>query len=136
MSPVTPPDETPEQPNADALPKRTSNAEQEGASVVIQEEQSLFAGPLPHPRLYREYDEIRPGAAERILRMAEKEQDSLHRDRRSRRRADAFRTFGAILVSLSLVGGGVLVAWLGYPWSSIPFAVALAVSPFLGRAKD
>jgi len=139
MSPVPPPDETPDPPNAEVSSKRTSDietVEQDGASIVVQEKQSLFAGPLPHPSLYREYDEILPGAAERILRMAEKEQDSLHRDRRSGRRADSLRTSGAILVSLALVGGGVWVAWLGYPWGSIPFAVALVAGAFLGRTKD
>lgn len=30
-----------------------------------------FSGPMPHPRHLREYDDILPGAAERILSMAE-----------------------------------------------------------------
>ncbi|QCO57631.1 DUF2335 domain-containing protein (plasmid) [Pseudorhodobacter turbinis] len=30
-----------------------------------------FSGPMPHPKHLREYDEILPGAAERILSMAE-----------------------------------------------------------------
>lgn len=30
-----------------------------------------FSGPMPHPRHLREYDEVLPGAAERILSMAE-----------------------------------------------------------------
>ena len=31
-----------------------------------------FSGPMPHPKHLREYDEILPGAAERILTMAER----------------------------------------------------------------
>jgi uncharacterized membrane protein len=31
-----------------------------------------FSGPMPHPRHLKEYDEILPGAAERILHMAER----------------------------------------------------------------
>ena len=37
--------------------------------VVVSEE---FSGPIPHPQHLREYDNILPGAAERILKMAEK----------------------------------------------------------------
>lgn len=34
-----------------------------------------FSGPIAHPRHLREYEEILPGAAERIVRMAEKAQE-------------------------------------------------------------
>src|SRR5690349_6225737 len=33
-----------------------------------------FAGPLPPPELFAEYDRVLPGSAERILAMAEREQ--------------------------------------------------------------
>lgn len=36
-----------------------------------------FSGPMPHPRHLREYEDILPGAAERILSMAEKNIDHL-----------------------------------------------------------
>lgn len=35
-------------------------------------------GPLPHPKLFAQYGEVLPDAPERILRMAEKEQDHEH----------------------------------------------------------
>lgn len=38
------------------------------SSIVIQES---FSGPIAHPRHLREYEEILPGSAERIIRMAE-----------------------------------------------------------------
>lgn len=41
------------------------------AAVV---ESAACPGPLPPPTMYREYDEVLPGSADRILRMAEKEQ--------------------------------------------------------------
>lgn len=34
-----------------------------------------FRGPLPPPALYEHYEEVLSGSADRILRMAEKEQD-------------------------------------------------------------
>ncbi len=53
--------------NPDSLP-----ASQRAAIVHAQME---FSGPLPPPQVLGQYDEILPGAAERILRMAEKQQD-------------------------------------------------------------
>lgn len=41
-------------------------------SVVYQES---FAGPIAHPRHLAAYEQILPGSAERIIRMAEKAQD-------------------------------------------------------------
>lgn len=47
----------------------------EKRNVVISAlKQESFSGPLPHPRLLKEYDEIQPGFAERIVAMAEREQ--------------------------------------------------------------
>lgn len=40
--------------------------------------QEAYQGPLPHPDLLKKFDEIVPGAAERILSMAEKEQQHRH----------------------------------------------------------
>lgn len=40
--------------------------------------QEAYQGPLPHPDLLKKFDEIVPGAAERILLMAEKEQNQRH----------------------------------------------------------
>ena len=46
-----------------------------GDRAAIVHAQMEFSGPLPHPQTLRQYDEVLPGAAERILRMAEKQQD-------------------------------------------------------------
>lgn len=40
--------------------------------------QEAYQGPLPHPDLLVKYEEIIPGSAERILSMAEKEQQHRH----------------------------------------------------------
>ncbi len=39
-----------------------------------------FEGPLPPPEQLKQYEEVSPGFAERIVQMAEKEQDFRHRD--------------------------------------------------------
>lgn len=38
-------------------------------------EAASFVGPLPPPSMYKAYDEVHPGSANRILTMAKKEQD-------------------------------------------------------------
>ena len=44
---------------------------------VLHEERRI-SGPLPTPDILLGYDEVLPGAAERIMRMAEKEQANTH----------------------------------------------------------
>jgi uncharacterized membrane protein len=54
-----------------------------GAQSISAVIQSLnFSGPLPPPILLRQYDEVVPGAAERIIKMAEEQ--AAHRQRLER----------------------------------------------------
>jgi len=48
-----------------------------GSIIVHKEQVQSFSGPLPHPEILRQFDQISPGAAERIIKMAEDQ--SLHR---------------------------------------------------------
>jgi hypothetical protein len=41
----------------------------------VFEQHESYHGPIPPPALFRQFEEILPGVADRILRMAEKEQD-------------------------------------------------------------
>ena len=59
------------------LPERP-NHESVNQEVTVQREEHLLSGPLPAPDVLRGYDDILPGAAERIIRMAEKEQADIH----------------------------------------------------------
>jgi uncharacterized membrane protein len=56
------------------LMKNTNPAEK---NHLVQVQQH-YSGPLPHPDALARYDEIVPGAAERIIRMAEKEMEHRH----------------------------------------------------------
>jgi len=49
------------------------NYQQNEANVTVQKSE-IHSGPLPHPEILSRYDEVIPGAAERILKMAENEQ--------------------------------------------------------------
>jgi uncharacterized membrane protein len=62
---------------AQEIAKRIGNIVSHGqkaqivAQVVSLVTEERFSGPIAHPRHLREYEEIHPGAADRIIRMAE-----------------------------------------------------------------
>lgn len=47
----------------------------ESQKLVFKAVKSSFSGPLPHPEIMKGYEEVVPGAAQRILDMAEKRMD-------------------------------------------------------------
>lgn len=55
-------------------PPRPGQRGEPGTGQLVQMlQQELFTGPLPHPDSLRGYEEVLPGAAERILTMAEEQ---------------------------------------------------------------
>jgi len=63
----------------DKLDSKDSELARKVANVVLGiVKQESFSGPLPHPRHLQAYNEILPGAADRIIAMAEKEQAHRH----------------------------------------------------------
>lgn len=56
---------------------KTPDDKLDGVVVEAQMSSELFAGPLPHPKIFWQYEQILPGAADRILKMAERQ--SVHR---------------------------------------------------------
>lgn len=61
-------------------------SEQTQPSITSILHTEILTGPLPHPDLLRGYDNIIPNGAERIMRIAEKEQDSLIQERNETRK--------------------------------------------------
>lgn len=53
--------------------KKKDQPREKRQNQIIAAEQ--FAGPIPHPETLRQYNEILPGAADRILAMAENESE-------------------------------------------------------------
>lgn len=55
-----------------------SQSSQDGNGVVVRQNSTqIFSGPLPYPEILKKFDEVVPGAAERIIKMAEDQ--SIHR---------------------------------------------------------
>ncbi len=97
--------------------------------VVAVVHSESFSGPIAHPSHLREYELIQPGAADRIIAMAEKQQDHIiAMERTMVEKEFSDRRWGMVLGALTfgLLIGGALVAGL-----NDKTAVALA---FLGAA--
>lgn len=75
--------------------------------------QQHYSGPLPQPEALAQYDQIVPGAAERIIKMAEKEMDHRHRVEDSMTRSAIRSTFLGIIfafMSVLILSGSVVYA--------------------------
>ncbi len=66
------PEQQPKRPQPLSIDTDPISSSQSAAIIHAQME---FSGPLPPPQILGQYDEVLPGSAERILRMAEKQQD-------------------------------------------------------------
>ncbi|MEJ2763521.1 DUF2335 domain-containing protein [Photobacterium sp. MCCC 1A19761] len=72
----------PEEMLVNALVQREQNGQlkREGKvfSQVVQRVAQHYSGPIPPPKMLNEYESVHPGFAERIVSMAEKEQEHRH----------------------------------------------------------
>ena len=124
----------PSQAKGDGGPRATLVA---GAEAQVQaiHQVEISSGPLPHPQLFQAYDVTLPGAAERILRMAETEQQHRHDEQSVRTRSDiALESRGQWMAFLAVMAGmigGIALIALG---KSIEGSVAVisAVSAVAG----
>lgn len=100
--------------------KRASNGK---ASLEVT---TAFHGPLPSPEILDGFEKVLPGAAERIMCMAEKEQSSRHwQERRVTNTGIITMTLGVVFAFLSVLIIGYLIY---YSISKEANAVAIALS--------
>jgi uncharacterized membrane protein len=105
----------PEEPGIQNPPARQEAPPSSSSMPVMSVEiaQASFSGPLPHPDILRGYDQVVPGAAERILVMAEEQ---------ARHRQSLERTViegGSRRANLGL--------WLGFILSIVVLALSAAL---------
>ncbi len=98
--------------------------------------EETFSGPLPRPDDFARYDEIVPGAADRILTMAEKQQ-KMHGDAEDKAFAnDKRRIYLSALLGISLMILAGFVTWLGSAIIALPIGLAGVLSIFTRRFFD
>lgn len=84
-------------------------------SAIVAEQ---YAGPLPHPKHLEQFETVQPGAADRVIRMAE--QQLAHRQELESRvvesslKREATGQWFAFCITLAIVGGGFYVISQGY----------------------
>ncbi|WP_373565396.1 DUF2335 domain-containing protein [Bradyrhizobium diazoefficiens] len=80
-------------------------------------------GPIPSPEQFGGYEQILPGSADRILKMAEKEQDHRHDWERRHLRWDGLINIVSLsfgwLLSLALAAGAVYCATISQPTAAV-----------------
>lgn len=99
-----------------------SNKQRHNNQVIVSQ-QTQFSGPIPHPDVLREYDKIIPGAAERIVAMAEREQEHRHAiETKANNASWSIAKWGqiiAFILVLLLLCAGVFFALQGFEVLSI-----------------
>lgn len=105
--------------------------------LIAQEIRAEFSGPLPHPSILAKYEEILPGAATRIFKMAE-EQASHRRDMEKKslnlsgRDALLGIVLGFIIALSGIVGGILIIAFNPDSFGAVISGSAISGSSLIG----
>jgi len=103
-------------------------AENGESNQVVKISQGIFSGPLPPPQVLQGYEDILPGAAERILQMAEQEQSHRHAfdnelGRSVTRQQERGQVF-AFVLGAGALGLAAFMVWSGHPGYAITTTIA------------
>lgn len=133
---ATNPSTTPVQP----VPKPTNVGAKSKEVVILQHSET--SGPLPHPDLLRQYDQVVPGAAERIIRSFEKQGEHRQSMERDNLDANIKKSFWGLAAGWTLavlfLAGGVVCILTGHDWAGGILAtadIATVVSIFVYGEK-
>ena len=119
------------------LQEEISEAEPEERIAIISRviSQIRYEGPLPPSFMLKEYEEILPGAADRILKMAE--QQASHRQSiektviDSKSKAEILGVIFAGLIGLSAIVGGFVLIYIGRSGEGIA-AIITSLASLIG----
>jgi uncharacterized membrane protein len=102
--------------------------QEERQRVVAAFQAQLFSGPLPHPSVLQQYQDVFPDCAQRIVAMAEGQ--SSHRQNLETKKlegdqqAELLGQVGATIITLSAIGMSAWLAYLGHPIKGIATLLA------------
>ena len=110
----------------------------EQVRVISVSTEQTYSGPLPPPQALKEYEEILPGAAERVFKIAEGEAESVWNARAGRQRlanriadAEQEQTKRGMYLGGALGGGllvvAVVLALEGATWPAVVAAISQLV---------
>lgn len=108
--------------------QQSPEATQTHHNADISVQHMRYEGPIPPPSVVRAYEEILPGAADRILAMAEREQDLRKTENLKLLNNDRIKIFCATLISALLIVASIFLAQANQP----ELAAIIGLSPVLG----
>ncbi len=103
----------------DTIIEKLPEEERDVTRAFLLSKMSLehFSGPIPHPRIIREYEEVLPGSANRILQMAENQQSHRHKMESLVIGSDIVMErlglIAALVISMAIVLGGIYLIGSG-----------------------
>ena len=98
------------------------------ADVVMQHSQSIettttWTGPIPPPDALERYEATLPGAADRILNMAERQIEHRIQLEKKAVGGDSIRSYlgiaSALIISLAIVAASIYLISKGYSWEGV-----------------
>ena len=99
---------------------------------MVEHRQELFFGVLPHPNHLRQYDEIVPGGADRIITMVEKQGDHRRGMEKKNIGGDLIKSYfglvAGLIVALAMIGAGTYVIVKGHDWAGATMIGTVMVS--------
>ena len=123
------------------IKKKTSSTPSKSISTSVTST-SIFSGPIPPPEIMRQYNQIIPGSAERILKMAEKEQDHRHEIEDRLIKSEILNTrlgliFGFIIGITGIICGSIVIMHGNNVGGSVISAtgISILVGLFIKRTK-
>lgn len=139
---VVPPVEELEEKLSDVLDQVPDPARREIRQLFLAF--ARYQGPLPPPQMFRDYEDVLPGAADRIIAMTEKEQSHRHRWEADALRADRwYRMAGlsagwtvAVSLAAAAAASGVWGDWRVGCALAATSATAMVWKLVQGRSED
>lgn len=127
-----PKEELDDLPELDELDEEEQKEFGKMTSFITREVMERYSGPLPHPKILSGYEQILPGTADRIVAMAEREQEHRHdmqnKMMKTESRDSALGVFFAFILSIMCIVAAVIIVW------KVPNAVGALSSAFLGAS--
>ena len=102
-----------------------------GQALHIQSTLSAFTGPLPPPEDFKKYEENLPGATNRILSMAEKEQQIRSAGQAGMIANDSRRINYAMFLGIFLLIIAGIATWNGNAVIAVPLGLAGVISTII-----
>ena len=94
--------------------KNEIHAELEAMKQIVIQRTESFSGPLPHPEHFERYNQILPGASDRLLKMSEDDLKHIHNIQKTQISIERIAVIGGLIAAwtisiIALLGSGYLV---------------------------